>query len=356
MAKQEHVNIEIGICTLGDHRADPATGVRTSQAERHANIKEYLLRADELGFDLGIVGEHHFSDFITSVPQIFLAWLAGQTKTMRLASGVTLLPHHDPVRIAEDFATLDVVSDGRAEVWVGKGVEPYAYQYFGQDFKDSLAMQNEGVQLLKKLWTEENLHWEGQFRPPLKGVTLEPRPVQNPMPPIYLAAGSIGSAEEAARLGVYLSVTCLSADLPSLPLMRDRYLETWKECGHKHEPRITALAHVYCHPDRQAAHDHLSIYQAPFQSWVMSKKMGCKPEDVDLPERITNFGAEDCVIACGTPDDVHEKITQIIDATGADRFIIQGDYGGQPWEKVMASLELFSADVVPQLRKIKLAA
>src|SRR5690349_20581125 len=138
--------MEVGICSLGDHRADPTTGVRTTQAERHANIKEYLLAAEPLGFDTVVCGEHHFSDFIMSVPQIFLGWLAGQTKRVRLASGITLLPHHDPVRIAEDFATLDVVSGGRAELWVGKGVEPYVYAHFGQDVGRAGDMQREGIQ------------------------------------------------------------------------------------------------------------------------------------------------------------------------------------------------------------------
>ena len=110
-----------GLCTLGDHVADPTTGIRTPQAERHANILEYLSAAEPMGFDTIVAGEHHFSDFIISVPQIFLAWVAGQTSNLRLASGVTLLPHHDPVRLVEDFASLDVVSGGRSEMWVGKG-------------------------------------------------------------------------------------------------------------------------------------------------------------------------------------------------------------------------------------------
>ena len=106
--------MEVGLCNLDDHRADPVTGVWTTQDERHAHIMEYLLAAKPLGFDTLVCGEHHFSGFIMSVPQIFLAWIAGQTERIRLATGVTLLPHHDPVRIAEGFATLDVVSDGRA--------------------------------------------------------------------------------------------------------------------------------------------------------------------------------------------------------------------------------------------------
>ena len=322
----------------------------------HANIKEYLLSAEPLGFDIAVCGEHHFSDFIMSVPQVFLAWLAGQTKHLRLASGVTLLPHHDPVRIAEDFATLDVISDGRSEVWVGKGVEPYVYEYFGQDVGKATDMQREGVQLLQKLWGESKVHWEGEFRPPIKGLTLEPRPVQDPFPPIYIAAGSIASAEEAARLGVYLSITCLSSDLDSLPLLRDRYLEVWAECGHQHAPRITVLAHVYCDTTTKGARDHLQHYQGPFQSWVIGKKTGVPAEQVVLPERFADLNSPDCVIAVGTPQDVLEKICRVVELAGADRFIFQGDYGGQPWPNVMRSLELFASDVMPHLKKMRKAA
>ncbi|MCP4085899.1 MAG: LLM class flavin-dependent oxidoreductase [Actinomycetia bacterium] len=139
--------MELGLLTLGDHRTDPASGVRTSQAERHQNTLDYLDHAEPAGFDAAFVGEHHFSDFITASPPVFLAWLAGRTSKIALGSGVTLLPHHDPVT-AEDFATLDVVSGGRAEVWVGRGVEPYVYGYFGQDADRAVDMQQEGVELL----------------------------------------------------------------------------------------------------------------------------------------------------------------------------------------------------------------
>ena len=348
--------MEVGLCSLGDHRADPTTGAWTTQAERHANIMEYLLAAEPLGFDAIVCGEHHFSGFIMSVPQIFLAWLAAQTKRVRLATGVTLLPHHDPVRIAEDFSTLDVVSGGRAELWVGKGVEPYVYAHFGQDAQRAGDMQREGILLLQKLWTEKNVSWQGEFRPPLNGVTLQPRPVQSPHPPIYVAASSAGSFEEAARLGANLTLTGISVDLEAMPRMRDRYLQVWRECGHKHEPRITVLLHVYCAPTSQEALEHLGRYQAPFSAWVLSKRMNTTPDKVQLSPRITNLSGPESSIACGSPQAVLDKICQVTELMGADRFIVQSDYGGQPWPKVMRSLELFSHQVLPKLKKIDAAA
>ncbi|MFK7912335.1 MAG: LLM class flavin-dependent oxidoreductase [Pseudomonadales bacterium] len=344
--------IEQGLCTLGDHVADPTTGVRTSQAERHANIAEYLGMAEPLGFDTIVAGEHHFSDFIMSVPQLFLAKLAGQTRRVRLATGVTLLPHHDPVRLAEDFATLDVVSDGRAEMWVGKGVEPKVYDYFGQSSEEAPARQLEGLELLVKLWTEQNLQWQGTFRPPLEGVTLEPRVIQKPHPPIYVSCSNPDATSIPASMGLNLVMTGLAFDLDQLRPMVERYREEWDKAGHRHSPRITMLAHCHVAQTSQQAIAHLQRYQFEFQRWVFAKRFGVAAGDVQLPPRITNLGGDDCVIAVGSPQAVTDKIGQLCELSGCDRFIYQGDYGGQPWDKVKASVELYAAEVLPVVKNL----
>ncbi len=341
-----------GLCSLGDHVADPTTGQRTSQETRHAEIMQYLGSAEPLGFDTVVAGEHHFSDFIMSVPQIYLAWLSGQTTNLRLATGVTLLPHHDPVRLAEDFSTLDVVSSGRAEMWVGKGVEPYVYKHFGQDPTRAADMQTEGLDLLTKLWTEENLNWEGEFRPPLNNVTLEPRPVQRPHPPVFVSCGSLESVDVPARLGLNLVMTVLAFDLDQLQPMVERYHAGWEAAGHTHKPKITLLAHVHVAPTSQEARDHLRKYQFDFQRWVFAKRFGMKSEDVQLPPRITDLGEPHNVIACGSPQEVTDKIGHLIELSGCDRFIYQGDYGGQPWPLVHRSLEMYAKEVLPVIKEM----
>lgn len=341
-----------GLCSLGDHVADPTTGQRTSQAERHSNIMEYLGLAEPLGFDTIVAGEHHFSDFIVSVPQIFLAKLAGEQKNVRLATGVTLLPHHDPVRLAEDFATLDVVSDGRAEMWVGKGVEPKVYDYFGQSADEAPARQQEGLELLIKLWTEQNLHWQGQFRPPLDGVTLEPRVIQQPHPPIYVSCSNPDATAIPAKLGLNLVMTGLAFNLDQLKPMVDRYREEWDKAGHRHAPKITMLAHCHVAETSQQAIKHLTQYQFDFQRWVFGKRFGVPQDSVELPPRITNLGADECVIAVGSPQAVTDKVAQLCELSGCDRFVYQGDYGGQPWEKVKSSLELYGEAVLPVVRNL----
>ena len=343
--------MQVGLLTLGDHRADPATDERTTQAERHGQILDYLDHAEPAGFDAVFVGEHHFSDFITAAPPVFLAWLAGRTSTITLGSGVTLLPHHDPVKVAEDFATLDVVSGGRAEVWVGRGVEPYAYSYFGQDADRATDMQQEGLELLLRLWTETDVTWAGTFRPPLDGVTLQPRPVQQPHPPVKVAVSRRESAIAAARLGLGISITMLSFDRNRLGPVIEAYHDAFDGDLRGTEPWVDLHAHVHVAPTSQEARDHLGVYQAPFQRWVFAKRMGIAEAEVDLPPRITDFAHPECAVVNGSPAEVVDRIGAFLDLAPIDRFTYQGDYGGQPWPLVMRSLELFGG-VMEDIRRL----
>lgn len=341
--------MELGLLTLGDHRADPATGSRTTQQEKHRQLLDYIDYAEPAGFDAVFVGEHHFSDFIVSSPQVFLSWLAGRTSRIRLGSGVSLLPHHDPVWLAEDFATLDVISGGRAELWCGKGVEPQVYQQFGQDAGQVLDMQQEGLELLVKLWTEPNLAWSGRFRPPLDNVTLEPRPVQQPHVPIYVACSSPDSATSIARMGLGATISLLYFPRKVLPRILDAYYQTWEEAGHAHDPRVTLNAHVHVAPTSQEARDHLGVYQFPFQRWVFSKRSGMDPDEVQLPAHITDLGHPEGAVVNGSPEEVLDRIGRIAETCRFDRFTYQGDYGGQPWPSIKRSLDLFATEVMPGL-------
>ncbi|MGI9613230.1 MAG: LLM class flavin-dependent oxidoreductase [Acidimicrobiales bacterium] len=343
--------MELGLLTLGDHRADPASGVRTTQAEKHEEILDYIEYAEPAGFDAVFVGEHHFSDFIVSSPHVFLSCLAGRTSKIRLGTGVSLLPHHDPVKFAEDFATLDVVSGGRAEVWCGKGVEPKVYDHFGQDVGRVLDMQREGLELLIKLWTEQNITWSGEFRPPLDGVTLEPRPVQQPHLPIYVATSSPESAAFAAKMGLGATISLLYFPRKVLPRIVDSYYAAWEEAGHAHDPKVTLNAHVHVAPTTQEARDHLGVYQFPFQRWVFSKKTGINPDDVELPPHITDLSNPEGAIVNGSPEEVLDRIGQIVECCTFDRFTYQGDYGGQPWTIIKRSLDLFATEVMPGLTR-----
>jgi alkanesulfonate monooxygenase SsuD/methylene tetrahydromethanopterin reductase-like flavin-dependent oxidoreductase (luciferase family) len=229
-------------------------------------------------------------------------------------------------------------------------VEPYLYRQFGQDAKKASEMQTEGLELLIELWTERDVCWEGRFRPPLDGITLEPRPVQSPHPPIYVSCGSIASVELPARLGIGVVTTTLAMDNDVLAEMCERYRAIWSECGHAHEPMITILSHVHCAADSQAAYEHLAKYQFDFQRWVFAKRLGLDADEVQLPARILELDKPDSAIAVGSPQEVTDRIGRQVELFGNSRFIYQGDYGGQPWPIVMESLDLFAKDVMPHLR------
>jgi alkanesulfonate monooxygenase SsuD/methylene tetrahydromethanopterin reductase-like flavin-dependent oxidoreductase (luciferase family) len=311
-------------------------------------LLDHIESAEPAGFGAVLIGEHHFSDFIVSAPHIFLAWLAGRTSTIRLGTGVTLLPHHDPVRLAEDFATLDIVSGGRAEIWCGKGVEPNVYRQFGQDDTRALAMQEEGLDLLVKLWSETNVSWQGTFRPPLDNITLEPRPLQRPHVPIHVACSSIESSAAAATRGLGVTISMLYFPRRVLPRVIEAYYEAWAEARHAHAPSVTVHAHVHVAPTSQEARDHLGVYQFPFQRWVFSKKSDADPETVELPPHITDLADPECVVINGSPEEVQDRIGTLIDTCRFDRFTYQGDYGGQPWPIVHRSVDLFATEVMPR--------
>ena len=211
-----------------------------------------------------------------------------------------------------------------------KRVEPKVYDYFGQRADEAADRQQEGLELLTKLWTEQDLHWQGNYRPPLAGVTLEPRTVQHPHVPIYVSCSNPAATIIPAKLGLNLVMTGLAFDLDQLQPMISTYNEEWDKAGHKHKPRITLLAHVHVGETSQAAISHLHKYQFDFQRWVFSKRFGMAPDEVELPPRITDLGEPHCVIAVGSASQVQDKIAQLCELSGCDRFVYQGDYGGSP--------------------------
>jgi hypothetical protein len=192
--------MKYGILTLGDNLADPNTGTTTSVDRRYRQIVDLAVRAEEFGFDGFYVGEHHFCDYVVSSPAVLLAFIAERTSRLRLGTGVSLLAHHDPVRIAEDYATLDVLSGGRVELVVGRGLLRRTYVDFGQDPDASREIFGEKLQLLTRLWSDRAVSWTGRHRSPLDTVTVAPRPLQRPYPPVWIAGAYVAGRDRQASL------------------------------------------------------------------------------------------------------------------------------------------------------------
>ena len=212
--------MQIGLVTLGDWLPDPATGRRVSEAERFRQFVDLGVLAEELGFDTFHVGEHHFSEYALSAPCPVLTAVAERTHRVRLSTAVSLLGHHDPVSVAEDYATVDVLSGGRVELIAGRGVYQQHYRQFGQTWEDSEELLAEAVDLLRRLWTSESVTWSGRLRPPLDAVTVHPRPLQQPHPPIWLSASSSTSVARAVALGCPIAIPTISTGVDAPPAGR----------------------------------------------------------------------------------------------------------------------------------------
>jgi alkanesulfonate monooxygenase SsuD/methylene tetrahydromethanopterin reductase-like flavin-dependent oxidoreductase (luciferase family) len=343
--------MEFGLMSLGDHLPDPATGRRAAtQAERFREIVDYLVMAERLGFDAVHLGEHHFSHYIVSAPQMVLASVAEHTKKLKLSTGVTLLPHHDPLRIAEDFATLDVLSNGRAEVVIGRGVFPHTYKHMGQDIEQSRAMTDEGLDLLRLLWTGENVSWKGTFRAPLENVTQQPRPVQQPHPDIYLSGSSPDAVDMAARKGLPIAIAVVSTGFANMRDLIARYREQYRASGNDLANMKVAVS-FHCHVDRDGAkaRAYFGPHQFGYLNWVLSE-IGVPGRQ--FPPTHTTLGNPDSIAIAGSPAQVIDDMSRWIEAAGGvDRLIIQSDQGGMPAARVRASVELFAAEVMPVLAR-----
>jgi alkanesulfonate monooxygenase SsuD/methylene tetrahydromethanopterin reductase-like flavin-dependent oxidoreductase (luciferase family) len=343
--------METGLVTLGDNLPHPLTGERMPAAARFRQIIELGVLAEELGFTSFHVGEHHFSDYILSSPTPLLAAVAERTKQLRLSTAVSLLPHHDPVRVAEDYATVDVVSGGRVELIAGRGVYKRHHALFGHQPERSGELLSEAVTLLRRLWAEEDVHWEGTLRPPLTGVTVHPRPVQAPHPPLWLSASSEESVDRAIELGCPITIPTVSTGVAGAPRIAARYRAGWAAAGRDPAGCRVAL-HLHCHVGvgtTAEAVDAWRPYQHGYLSWVLRDVVGT---DGTLPPHFAALGEPGAQAVVGSVEDVAADIAgRIRDCGGVDRLLVQMDQGAYPPELVVATVTRFARDVLPRVRE-----
>ena len=250
--------VRMGLLSLGDLITDPISGRRRTLAERHRNLVDQAVWAEECGFESFHLGEHHFSEYVLSSPQVVLGAIAERTSTLRLSTGVTLAANLDPVRVAEDYATVDALSNGRIEPCFGRGtLFPDVYTEFGQEERHAKDRFAENVELILRLWSEENVDWSGRFRADLHGVTVQPRPTQTPRPPVWIGAGmSLDSVDLAARLGCRLLLPTVFGSWELFVPAVEHYIERWEHYGNDPSTRrIGAISHAGIALDSTAARE-----------------------------------------------------------------------------------------------------
>jgi len=340
--------MELGIYSFGEATPDPETGRTISAHERVQRLLDEIELADKVGLDVYGLGEHHRREFVVSAPAVVLAAAAARTKRLRLTSAVSVISSDDPVRVFQQFATLDLVSDGRAEIMAGRGSFTESFPLFGYDLGDYDDLFEEKLELLLKIRESERVTWRGKHRAAIVDLPVFPRPVQDPLPVWIAVGGNPESVVRAGRLGLPLALAIIGGEPRRFVPLVDLYREAGRRAGHDPAKlRVSINSHGFIEDDsKQAADDAYAAY-----SYVMAKigrERGWPP-----PSR-ERFEAERGPLGAnlvGTPDEVAAKIVYEHDLFGLDRFLIQLSVGTLPHEKVLRAIELFGTKVAPIVRR-----
>jgi len=340
--------MQIGIDSFGAVISDPATGVTLSPVQRMDNLLEEIVLADQVGLDVFGIGEHHRSEFVDSAPAVILGAAATRTKNIRLTSAVTVLSAADPVRVFQEFATLDLLSHGRAEMVAGRGSSVEAYPLFGFDLEDYDSLFSEKLDLLLRIRENTHVHWTGKHRPPLTGQAIYPRPLQNPLPIWIGVGGTPASFARAGVLGLPLMVAIIGGEPRRFRPLIDLYREAGRRAGHSAEKLIVGLHAIGFLGDttEEAANDFYPGYAHTFTK--IGKERGWPPATRAQFEALR--GATGALLV-GDADTVAEKILYVNEVLGGlSRVTFQMGVSALPHQKMLRSIELLGTRVAAVVR------
>ena len=331
--------MQFGIFDVGDVAPDPLTGQTQSEAERIKNLAKIAKRADEVGLDVFALGEHHNPPFVPSSPPTLLGHIAALTDRIILSTAVTLMTTNDPVKVAEDYAMLQHVADGRLDLMIGRGNTVPVYPWFGKDIRQGVALALENYNLLHRLWREDVVDWEGRFRTPLQGFTSTPRPLDD-VPP-FVWHGSIRTpeiAEQAAYYGNgFFANHILAPNLHFKPLV-DFYRKRFEHYGHgTADQAIVGLGGQAFIAKR--SQDAVTAFRPYFENYPLFR--GSRLEDYLAATPLT----------VGSPQEVIDKVLTFQEGFGDyQRQLFAVSSLGLPLDVALEQVELLGTEVVPVLR------
>jgi probable LLM family oxidoreductase len=333
--------MELGLATF----ADLAAGV--SPRQRMLDLLEEIELADQLGLDVFAIGEHHRPDFLVSSPAVVLGAAAVRTERIRLSSAVTVLSSDDPVRVFQDFAEVDLLSGGRAEIMAGRGSFVESFPLFGYDLDDYDALFAEKLDLLLAIRAQEHVTWSGRLRPALENAGVWPRPLQEPLPVWVAVGGSPESVIRAGRLGLPLTLAIIGGQPARFAPLVELYRQSARDAGH--DPAQTPLAintHAFladtaAHADAAFAASYLAMMNR------IGRERGWPPAGLPQYEALR---APDGALAIGAPEQVAEKILFEHDLFAHQRYVAQMSVGAVAHRDVLRSIELFGNEVAPLVR------
>src|ERR671934_2448376 len=327
------------------------TGTSLNPSERLQKLVEQIEYADKIGLDVFGIGEHHRREFLDSAPAVILAAAAARTKRIRLTSAVTVLSAADPVRVFQEFATLDLLSRGRVEIVVGRGSFIEAFRLFGLRLEDYDSLFAEKLDLLLKIRDHEHVQWSGNFRPALTGQGVYPRPLQNPLPIWLGVGGTPESFIRAGLLGLPLAVAVIGGETHRFRPLIDLYREAGRRAGHSPNQLKVALHSLgyVAESTQQAADDFYPGYARAFNK-IGRERGWHRVTRADFDEQQGPQGA----LIIGDPDEVVKKIIRHSKALGGiSRVTFQMDPGSLSQEKMTNAIDLLGKHVAPALREIE---
>ena len=333
--------MELGLATFADVGSD------VTPEQRMKDLLQEAVLADELGLDLFAIGEHHRPDFAVSAPAVVLAAIAARTHRIRLSSAVTVLSSDDPVRVFQEFAEIDLLSGGRAEIMAGRGSFTESFPLFGYDLRDYDELYAEKLDLLLAIRAGNPVSWSGKHRAPLQGAEIYPRPVQDPLPVWVGVGGTPQSVIRAAALGLPMAVAIIGGQPAQFKPLVDLYDQAWEAAEHDPAERRLSIntqafvARTRAEADRAFAPSYLEMMNR------IGRERGWPPSGRPEYEALTSpHGA----VAIGSPEEVATKILMEHELFGNQRYVGQMSVGPVAHADVMRSIELFATEVAPLVR------
>ncbi|MCE7003820.1 LLM class flavin-dependent oxidoreductase [Kibdelosporangium philippinense] len=339
--------MELGIYSFGDRTPDPTTGEQVSVADTLAQTIERIKLADELGLSFYGLGEHHLENFAISNPGTVLAAAASVTENITLSSAVTVLSTEDPVRVYQQFTTLDQLSRGRAELLAGRGSFTESFPLFGAKLEDYDELFEEKLALLLHLDRQDPITWSGKFREPLENVRVLPRPYNRRL---RISIGTGGNPESSIRTGL-LGLPVVYAVIGGQPERFKPLVDLYRRAGEAGEHAPEDL-HVTMGGVGLISKNSQDAKETFFPYWMETMKYGSKARGWPLPTRAhyDEYARDANSLLVGSPQEIADRLITVGKLVGADRYAMQMDWSGVPHPVVMNAIELLGTEVLPQVK------
>lgn len=339
--------MELGIGMFGDQHINSKGEIQPTQQRLQELIEEIKLM-DETGLDFFGIGEHHRPDYAVSTPEIVLAAAASVTKNIKLGSAVSVLSSSDPVRLYQSFATLDLISGGRAEIMAGRGSFIESFPLYGYDLADYDELFEEKLQLLLQINSNRVVNWKGRFRPPLVNQEIYPRPLNDELPVWVAIGGTPESVLRAGRLGLPVIFAIIGGNPVQFKPLFDYYRRVYEQSGHDVN-RLQVGVHMHSffgENGQQTADEYYPLYAAQMNR--VGRQRGWPSYQ---PQQFAQGRGRHGHLVIGDANEAIDKILEMHELFGLTRFSAHMDVGGPPHDSLMKSIEIFGTRIAPKVRE-----